>query len=220
MRVVVGMATTNKRKAFAEKAVNSLINHVDEIYLVNNDEEHDDLTDNAKFLGLSLEYEPCYYFTCDDDIIYPPTYVRDMIAKIEEYKCIVTHHGRMLKGLDLDYYFEHPAHICTEEELEDRIIDVAGTGVTAFSTEYFNPIDLVFSKDKKMSDLIFSLEAAKQGKKIMAVAHDENYIKDLEVPKMLTIGWTQSVLIAHNKRLFNKDSRQMEIANEIYKLKH
>ena len=103
MKVIVGMATTSARKEFAEIAMASLRDQVDSIILYNNDEYTNDLTDNGKFYGLNFIEEPCYYFTCDDDIIYPATYVQDMIAKIEEYGCIVTHHGRRLKGLNVEY---------------------------------------------------------------------------------------------------------------------
>jgi hypothetical protein len=71
-----------------------------------------------------------------------------------------------------------------------------------------------------MSDLVFSLEAVKQGKKIMVLAHDEDYFQDLEVPRLQTIGFTQMALIAQNERFYGTKSRQSELANEIYKLKH
>ena len=219
MRVVVGMATTAKRKSFATKAMASLSNQVDKIHLYNNDEHEHDLTDNGKFIGLTLESEPVYYFSCDDDIIYPPDYVQSTIEAIERTKGIVTYHGRELVGLDIDYYKGHNGFICLGEELEDRVLDVGGTGVSAWRTDYFNPIDICYSEDKKMGDLVFSLEAIKQGKKITGIKHSKAWLKDLEVPRKLSIGWTQMVLIAHNKRLFNKDSRQMEIANEIYTIK-
>lgn len=210
MKIVVGMATTNARKEFAEQAIESLEAQVDIIYLYNNDERVEDLTDNGKFHGLNFIEEYCYYFTCDDDIIYPPTYVKDMIAKIEEHKCIVTHHGRRLRGLNREYYRGHYGYRCLSFNPQDRLIDIAGTGVTAFKTDYFCPSQLSHANDKMMADCVFSLEATKQGKEIMVLAHKEGYFKDLQVPKELTIYEMQK----------DKAIRQREIADEIWRLKN
>ena len=214
MRVVVGMATTAKRLMYAELAIKSLEDQVDEIHLWNNDTEDANLFDNGKFVGLDCEFEECYYFTCDDDIIYPPTYVQDMIKAIEFHKCIVTHHGRKLKGTGIDYYSQgmsgHYGYRCLSMIPRDTEIDVCGSGCTAFSTVDFNPLELYRSKDLMMADLVLSLEAAKQGKKIMVLSHDADYFRDLKVPKGLTIYEMQK----------ENHSRQNEIADEIYKLKH
>lgn len=206
MKVIVGMATTNKRRKYAIEAMNSLAPQVDEIRLYDNDAELHDYTDNAKFYYLSHYKEPVYWFSCDDDLIFPPTYVKDMINKIEEHKCIVTHHGRRLRGLSLDYYTGHYGYRCLSFNPADYPISVAGTGCTAFRTDYFNPVEIYRSEDKKMADLVFSLEAKKQNKKIVVLSHREGYIKQLPVPSELTI--------YHDQK--NKAVRQMELANEIY----
>ena len=64
-----------------------------------------DYTDNGKFYALDIITEPEYYFTLDDDLIYPPNYVQSTIKAIQRYGCIVTHHGRVLNGEGLDYYY-------------------------------------------------------------------------------------------------------------------
>ena len=38
---------------------------------------------------------PCYYFTCDDDIIYPPDYVSKTIESIETYIDTTTIHANI-----------------------------------------------------------------------------------------------------------------------------
>ena len=55
-------------------------------------------------------------------------------------------------------------------------IDVAGTGVCGFHTSYFKP-EIWNSPYKKMSDIIFSLEARKQNKKIILAKHEQNWLK-------------------------------------------
>jgi len=211
MRIVVGMATTAERRGYAEKAIESLVNQVDHIHLYNNGAELEDLTDNGKFFGLTYEDEPCYYFSCDDDLIYPSDYVEKTIEAIEKHNCIITHHGRILRGENKPYYTGHIAFGClgnSKNILPGVIrIDVAGTGVTAFKTSFFNPVDIWASEDKRMSDLVFSLEAAKQGKEIKIVPPVKGWIKQIDIPKELTI---------YHMEKDNK--RQMEIANEIFRL--
>jgi hypothetical protein len=205
MKIIVGMATTNKRARFAETAVESLVHQADEIHVYNNSKEAHDYTDNAKFHALTLFNEPVYYFSCDDDILYPSDYVITMVEAIERTGTIVTHHGRELLGLDRNYYRGHKGFRCLDENNTEQIIDVAGTGVTAFRTDYFNPTEIYKATDKRMSDLVFSLEAAQQSKQITILKHTKNWLKDLRVPQGLSIHFME-----------RKNTRQNELANEIY----
>ncbi len=176
MRVIVGMATMPARENNVNAALESLRNQVDEIRLYDNGKESIDLTDNGKFRFLSDYDEPVYYFSCDDDLVYPRDYVAKSIVAIEKYNCIITYHGRYLLGKNRNYYRGHRVYRCLGSVKEDYEIDVAGTGVTAFRTDYFNPVELYKSEYKKMSDVVFSLEAAKHGKKIMLINHSVNWI--------------------------------------------
>lgn len=208
MKIVVGMATTNERATFAETAVESLVHQADEIIVFNNSNQDNDYTDNAKFYALTLFNEPVYYFSCDDDIFYPADYVSTMIEAIERTGTIVTHHGRQLLGLDKNYYRGHKGFRCLDENNTEQLIDVAGTGVTAFRTDYFNPTEIYKATDKRMSDLVFSLEAAKQGKQITILKHTKGWLKDLRVPKGLAIHFME-----------RRNTRQNKIANQIYNVK-
>lgn len=208
MKIVVGMATTNERALFCEKAVESLVYQADEIIVYNNSNEETDYTDNAKFYALTLFNEPVYYFSCDDDILYPSDYVSTMVKAIERTQTIVTHHGRKLLGLNRNYYLEHKGFRCLDENNTEQLIDVAGTGVTAFRTDYFNPTEIYKATDKRMSDLVFSLEAAKQGKQITLLKHAKGWLKDLRVPQRLAINFIEL-----------RNTRQTQLANEIYNVK-
>jgi hypothetical protein len=205
MKIIVGMATTNQRARFAETAVESLVHQADKIIVYNNSNEAHDYTDNAKFHALTLFNEPVYYFSCDDDILYPSDYVSTMVEAIERTGTIVTHHGRELLGLDRNYYRDHKGFRCLDENNTEQIIDVAGTGVTAFRTDYFNPTEIYKATDKRMSDLVFSLEAAQQGKQITILKHAKNWLKDLRVPQGLSINFME-----------RRNTRQNQLANEIY----
>jgi hypothetical protein len=60
-----------------------------------------------------------------------------------------------------------------------------------------------------MSDLLFSLEALKQGKEITILAHEANWIRPQRIDPNQTIAYTHR----------NDCDRQNEIADEIIKLK-
>lgn len=170
-----------------------------------------DLTDLGKFRFLTgaigfNKWPDEYYFTLDDDLIYPPTYADDMVAAIKEHGCIVTHHGRRLLGKGKQYYGGHDLTMCLKANPTDRSVDVAGTGVTAFSTDYFRP--LIWRDTRmKMADLVFSEEAARRGKEIMCLAHPSDYFGYLEPENTI-----------HETEQHNQD-RLIAVANRIYQLK-
>jgi hypothetical protein len=141
-----------------------------------------DLTDLGKFYFLDPLIEE-YYFTGDDDIQYPSTYADDMVQAIEQHKCVVSHHGRVLKEKGVNYYLSHKTHRCLNLEEHTKILDVCGSGVTAFKTTDFCPYWITYSQDRKMSDLTFSLECAKHEIKIVGLPHSHGYIKDLPTPQ-------------------------------------
>ena len=209
MKIVVGMATFKGREQAVEIAINSLSSQVDEIILYDN-EVNPDIADNGKFYGLTMQKEPCYYFTCDDDLIYPPDYISKMIEAIERHGCIITHHGRILQGLDLSYYKGHKAIRCLKNSSYTGVVDIPGTGVTGFRTDYFNPNRLHLSKDKKMSDCIFALEASKQQKKIMSIPHSKDWIKQIPIDNDTSICRT----------MVENETRQIQLSNIIYNAKN
>lgn len=208
MKVIIGIATTGTRQKSLEMTLESLRPQSDHIFLYDNS-VNPDKADNGKFWGLTQISEPCYYFSCDDDIIYPEDYVRQSILAIERHNCIVSYHGRILRGLNRPYYRGHTSFACLHTHPQTIEIDVAGTGVTGFRTDYFNPVGIHKAIDQRMSDLVFSLEAAKQGKKIMHIGHKGGWINYIEQPKGTTI-YEMEV---------GKETRQTEIANEIFLLK-
>jgi hypothetical protein len=167
------------------------------------------LTDNGKFLALQQLVEPEYFFTMDDDLVYPPDYVDKTVERIERYGCIITYHGRLLLGKDIQYYSGHHFHHCLKAQEGDHYIDVCGTGVTAFRTDYFCPSDIAYHENQRMTDLVFSLEAAQQ-KKLIGICERPNlWLKPLEV---------KDSIFHHFQR--NPKETQKKIANEIFEIKY
>lgn len=167
----------------------------------------EDLTDNGKFVGLDTLLYHERYFTCDDDIIYPDDYRRASELALDKYGCIISYHGRKLQGEGLNYYRAHKTFRCFDTVIGDQMIDVCGTGVTAFDTRYFLPRGLSSSKYLRMADLTFSLEAAKQKKQIGVIGH--------------TVGWIKPIM--NKTTIFDTEAKsnqefQIMHADQIYKL--
>jgi len=180
MLKIACIAHKGERPEQLKKAVNSLIKQCDKVYIYDNTKSQD-YTDNGKFFYLQHQSAPCYYFSADSDIIYPNNYVQHTIELINKFRTIITYHGRILKRPVESYYRKNQIFDFRGEQPLDMFVDVGGTGVMGFRTDDFNPVDIYKSEFKCMSDLVLSLEAKKQGKRIICAAHKQNWIIQQEV---------------------------------------
>ncbi len=182
--IYVGIATFKDRKISLKRVLKCLENQTvkpTKIFVYDN-EVQTDITDNGKFEPLSRITEPCYFFSCDDDLYYPIDYIESMVKAVQKHECIVTHHGRKLIGKGRNYFTGHIGYRCLSIVHNEEFIDVAGTGVTAFDTSYFNPNEIYLTDKMRMSDLVFSLEVAKQKKKIKVLPHRKDWIRQIPIP--------------------------------------
>jgi len=220
MKITANIATMKGREANLYQTLESILPQFDKVRIVFNgfdklpswamDERiepifpKDDLTDNGKFYSLDPKRKE-YYFTLDDDIIYPADYVERTIEAIEKYGCIVSYHGRILNPKETTYYRgKHQFYHCARGEHKNLRLDVCGTGVTAFRTDYFCPKGLHNHEYKRMSDLVFSLEAAKQGKVIGLINKPSGWIKPQEVKQSI-----------YQSEVKTSQVKQIELMNEI-----
>lgn len=177
----------------------------DWVYVVT-EQQDGNLTDLGKFRFLTgFNTKDEYYFTLDDDLIYPRNYAFEMVQAIQEHGCIVTHHGRKLLGKGRKYYSGHVLTRCLGKSLMDKVVDVGGTGVMAFDTRYFRP--LIWNDSRmKMADLVFAQAAAMESKTIKVLAHPENYF-----------GYLNPTNTIHESEQHNQD-RLIKVADHIYEL--
>jgi len=190
MKIVCSLATFKSREGSLKMTLDSLRSQslsVDVLFVYDN-ELFPDLTDNGKFWILSQIKEPVIFFSMDDDIIYPDDYIEKSVAALKKNpKAIITYHGRKLVGRGLQYYKSHVKYRCTEQVKSDRYIDVAGSGVSCFNTKYFNPSKIHSCPDRKMTDLVLSYEAAKEGVKILCKKHSSGWINSTGVSEVNSI---------------------------------
>ena len=221
--VSVNIASLSTRKEQLINTVNSLLPQCDIINICLNNYEENPFKGNPKVnvifsdnsygdVGkfIFVNSMKGYYFSCDDDIIYPKDYVETMVKEIDKHQCIISYHGRVLNPEVEGYYAQgHREMRYFQPNTEAYFLDVCGTGVCGFSTAYFNPTTIYRSSYKRMSDLVFSLEAIKQGKKIVTPEKKHNWIKGQEVKS--------SIFKSENR---GKQTRQIELMKQILLCKH
>ena len=122
----------------------------------------------------------------------------------------MSYHGRVLNPeVNLYYGYGHTEMRYFQYNPREYVLDVCGTGVTGFRTDYFNPTKIYLSNYKRMSDLVFSLEAWKQGKQMVTPEKKHLWIKPQE---------TKSSIFTSESR--GEQTEQVKLMQEICKIKN
>ncbi len=193
---VCGVATVPGREEALKDTIISMIDQVDKIIVYQNGYKQNlnfdckgkvevissfdtriDMGDAGKFFKVD-EYQNCYYFSIDDDLIYPKDYVEKMIGVLKRYKnrVVASCHGRIMKPGAKSYYNDIEENFrCLDKVAEEKYIHFGGTGVMAFHTKHvkFNFDDC---KAPNMADIWMGLFARKHDIPIVIVPHSEGWI--------------------------------------------
>lgn len=197
-KIVCGIATVEYRVNGLEQTVNSIINQVDKLIVyqngyketfdfLNNDkiqvisslDTGVDMGDAGKFYKVD-DFSNEYYFSIDDDLIYPSNYIEHTISELNKNNdsVIITYHGKVLKENAESFYKDLILAIHYKKKNEnDTFVDLGGTGVMAFSTEKFKLKFDIF-KRANIADIWVGIESKKQNIPILCLKHDENWITD------------------------------------------
>jgi hypothetical protein len=159
-----------------------------------------------RLFGVTTEIEG-YFFTCDDDIVYPGDYVYNMINHIENNnrKTIIGIHGIILNDIVKDYYRDRKVMACLNTNPTNRFVHILGTGAMAFHT---SAIKLSFDPDwlidyKNMGDIHFALRCQQLSIPMLCVKHDGDWLH-YQDPK-------ETIFDTHK----NDCSKQTELVNNI-----
>ncbi|MEB3884950.1 glycosyltransferase [Lyngbya sp. CCY1209] len=194
--IVCGMATLPQRQDALKDTVESILPQVDKLIVYQNGykEKFDFLThekieivssldtkidmgDAGKFYGLE-SYDNCYYFSIDDDLIYPSDYVATLLRTLKKYdhRVIVTCHGRILKPNPKSYYKDSKImYRCLGNVESEEFVHFGGTGVMAFHTSTIK-IDFKYFKTSNMADIWMGLYARDNNIPILVVPHKSGWI--------------------------------------------
>ena len=202
-RIVVNVASYKRTESLI-RTLESIINQCDEINVALNDHYMEEIpdflrhkkinlffTDNSigdAFKFLNLEKVDGYYFSIDDDLIYPPTYVSDTIKRCKEFnnKKVVTYHGRNFSSFPISSYYRSASerYACLTKVKNDVKVQFGGTGVMCFHTSLIKiPID--YFKNANMADVWIGKYCIENNIEIICLKHDEGYIK--YIPQKSTI---------------------------------
>lgn len=194
--VMATLASVPRRVELLERTVESLLPQVDELGVFLNDytevprflehprvtvarsQNHEDRGDAGKFFWAP---ERGYHLTCDDDLIYPPDYVREMIAAIEHYKreALVSFHGSQVRT---DFATRQIFH-CKRGLPKDVRVHLPGTGVFGYHVDA--PIRFPFEsfETANMADVWVGLAAKRAGVPVIARRHGGGWIQTQRDPE-------------------------------------
>jgi hypothetical protein len=193
--VTVGLASIPERTNQLFATLLSIIHQVDHIYVYLNNyevipdyldhpkisvytsETHGDLGAAGKFFKID-DVKTGYYFTIDDDIIYPSDYVERIVATLQKYRnsAAVCVHGSIF-GSTIEWYFERTVVFDMRYALnQDMFVTLAGSGCLAF---YRPNIRMRFDDyfPEVMCDLKFSIIARQQGIPIISLARPADWLR-------------------------------------------
>lgn len=201
-RVVASLCSIPSRADALEKTLRSIEKQVDYLYLyldgyartpgfvyeldcevtVTHSRDVPNLRDNGKFYPLQNLNEDCYFFTMDDDIVYPPDYVNAMIKKLDFYEQAVAVgvHGvflpenaeRYFSGFRKSHHFKYGLE-------SDMLVSNLGTGTVAFHTRYFSNLSVEDFSETGMSDIYFSIFCKNHGIPMICVARPDNWLLEV-----------------------------------------
>ncbi len=156
----------------------------DKIELISSIDTGIDMGDAGKFFKIS-EYKNVYYFSIDDDLIYPPNYVKNTISELKKFKnqSVVSYHGKIYDEYDSSYYQDIKKEYnyrCLDELTDDKVVEFPGTGVMCFHTDYFN-LKFEDFEYPNMSDIFLGLQIKKQKKKCICLKHKKGWIRHADI---------------------------------------
>jgi hypothetical protein len=229
-RVYANMASIPKRMKYLEIVVAHILPQVDilNIYLNNFEEIPWFLKDNKKINIIRSQDEGDrgdagkffwsdkvngYYFTIDDDIIYPPNY----IAKLKEgldrrgKRCAVGFHGEMY-GNEIKHWTKDRLgtfHFYYELE-KDTPTCILGTGCMGYHTDFIKVTPEDF-EIPNMADVWFTKLCHRQGKFRVVLSHQRGWLQILPIPEEDTI-WGKTLKEENENP--DKTSKEVELIQE------
>lgn len=168
------------------KKIPEFLKNDNKITVLSCNNKKESLRDNGKFILLEKlvkENKDGYYFTVDDDINYPVDYVNTLLKKLNFYndKVVLGVHGVLLP-VELDRYFSTKRKVLSfYRQLEDdKLVNILGTGTTAFRIGAFDGFSLSDFIHTGMADVFFAIECKKRNLLQIAISRYDNWISEME----------------------------------------
>jgi len=195
MRRVAGVASIPSREIALHNMLHSMLHQVDLIYLaLNNYSRIPEFAKNSKIKVFTFnrlnqgdagkffraQEKDCYFFSCDDDIVYPHDYTATCIKNLNKAgpKVICTYGGRtFLKRPVRSYYNSPHRKYSLLGALKSRAeVEFPYSGVASFNTKYVTVRfeDFVIPN---MADIWLAMIAKRRLYKCIAFPHPANWFR-------------------------------------------
>lgn len=196
--VIAGMASIPGRNENLQKCVNSIISQVDQLHIYLNgyknipgwllnidnliiykSEDYDDLGDAGKFFA----YDTCecdYYFSVDDDILYPDNYVVTLIDYAEKFQTPVGVHGSLFSFPYKGYYAQNGRYVHHFKDSNSiaKRVHVLGTGTLCIPKKIIPKIPALLYPN--MADIWFSEYCAQKKIPLMCIPRGFSWLQPLD----------------------------------------
>jgi hypothetical protein len=133
---------------------------------------------SAKFHWLWHDLVDGYHFTVDDDIEYPPDYVRRCVDKIDEHGAIVGFHGMIYRRHVSSYFRDRRIWPFNKRCQSDQFVHALGTGTASWHTSTIRLTRADFA-EANSCDLFLGLAAQRQRVPMLCLARPSGYLKAL-----------------------------------------
>jgi hypothetical protein len=136
----------------------------------------EDLKDSGKFYWAGT-FKDEYYFSIDDDLIYPEEYFTEHVKLLNEFnnEIFVTLHGKIMKTKPRHFSDNISKYHYLREVSENVWVNNPGTGVLAFdNSKFIIPIDMF--KYHGMADLWISYYCQLNKIPIICRKHSQNHL--------------------------------------------
>lgn len=170
-----------------------------------------DIKDSGKFWWAGT-FKNEYYFTIDDDLIYPKEYFEKHLAELEKYngKVFVTLHGKVMPENPKSFNDNTVNYHCLRPQEADAWVNNGGTGVMAFDNLKF-AIPPIFDYHG-MADLWVAYFCQKNKIPILCRKHEKELVYILE-PDDFTLFKVRETLTENHKKILKKIGKM-----KLYKL--
>lgn len=200
-KIIVSLCSIPSREDSLEKTLNSLNDQVDIIYLYldgykstpefilrNNKIKlikapaNSSPRDNAKFIPyneLKCSVGDFYYFTCDDDIVYPTDYINTMIRSLKKYenKVVVGVHGVVVAENPKSYFKNRFVYHFENDDLSEyALVNNIGTGTAAFHSSILEAINVNEWPQGGMVDIFFGQLCYKEHVAMIVIPRHSNWL--------------------------------------------
>jgi len=142
--------------------------------------EHGDLHAAGRFLPLTMMREPCVFIVFDDDILYPPTYVHEIVGGLAAFagRAVVGYHANVFRPPYQSYVRDRHCYHFAAALAAPRPVHSVGAGTAAFDSARLS-FDPAAWPRIRGNDLMLAMEAERRGLPRIALARPAGWLAPL-----------------------------------------